>query len=325
MEVKGGGGFAVSAPLPAISMKQAQKALLSPVTQAGVVMGTPLYMSPEQHLGEATDSRSDQFSFCVALYEALYGKLPFAGNTIETLAFNTISGKVQPRPTSTHVPTMIHDALLRGLAASPAQRFPSMQELLAALIYDPTVDQSAGPKERRRVMISMITVILIVALGMKVMQQLGVEAMMASLYTCGAFFAVFVFLTVRFRRALHNYFHRGMLVYGLVFTGQILCFRIVGFWLKLTFAQLVTLDLIALAAMNCVAATLVMRSLWPVVPVASLSAILAAIYPEYAPTLSSGLIVLQIIMSLILWNRATARKPRRRHRSESTDSLIPLN
>ena len=52
-------------------------ALATPLTQAGVVIGTPPYMAPEQLTSRVSDARSDQFSFCVALYEALYGERPF--------------------------------------------------------------------------------------------------------------------------------------------------------------------------------------------------------------------------------------------------------
>ena len=67
------------------------------LTSAGSVLGTPAYMAPEQFTGGNVDSRTDQFNFCVALYEALYGERPFAGKTFEQLGDNVCEGKVRPR------------------------------------------------------------------------------------------------------------------------------------------------------------------------------------------------------------------------------------
>ena len=278
--------------------------LLSPVTQAGAVLGTPLYMSPEQHLGEPTDARSDQFSFCVALYEALYGQLPFAGDTVQSLGFNTISGRIQPRPAGSQVPKPVHLALLRGLSPSPDQRFPSMAELLAALSYDPDVDPTAGPRARRRVALSLIAFMLIALWGMRGLLLLDVSPFRASLATAFAYFGTFVFVAVRFRHALKNPFHRGCILYGLVFGGQVLAIRVVGLLLGLTHVQAVTLDLVALAAMTCVIAPLVLPGLWPVAPLAAGSALVAVALPEYAETLSSWVVALSTFASLYLWNQA---------------------
>src|SRR6185503_15462064 len=52
------------------------------LTRTGAILGTPIYMSPEQHLGHEVDARADQWAFCVSLYEALYGHPPFAGKKL---------------------------------------------------------------------------------------------------------------------------------------------------------------------------------------------------------------------------------------------------
>jgi serine/threonine protein kinase len=104
-------------------------------TKTGHQIGTPAYMAPEQFLGRATDARTDQFSFCVALYEALYGHRPFEGYNVETLSRNVLAG-VPRTPMESRVPQAIHATVLRGLNVAPADRFHSMDELLAALTPD---------------------------------------------------------------------------------------------------------------------------------------------------------------------------------------------
>jgi tetratricopeptide (TPR) repeat protein/predicted Ser/Thr protein kinase len=102
-------------------------------TRAQGIAGTPLYMSPEQLSGGAIDARSDQFSFGVALYGALYRVRPFAGETLGELADNVIAGRVRPRPATTRVPARVHQVLERALRAEPSARFPSLAALLDAL------------------------------------------------------------------------------------------------------------------------------------------------------------------------------------------------
>ncbi len=107
------------------------------LTEVGAIMGTPHYMSPEQHRGLDTDARSDQFSFGIALYDALYGERPFAGGTYETLAKNVIEGRLREPPAATNVPAYIRNAIVCALAAEPARRFPTMKPLLDELDRDP--------------------------------------------------------------------------------------------------------------------------------------------------------------------------------------------
>jgi tetratricopeptide (TPR) repeat protein len=106
--------------------------LASATVTAGVV-GTPAYMAPEQHRGETADARSDQFAFSVALYEALYGERPFAGDSVAELRATVSAGTVRPAPNDSKVPPWLRRVLLRGLRVDPNERFASMDQLLAVL------------------------------------------------------------------------------------------------------------------------------------------------------------------------------------------------
>ena len=100
-------------------------------TRPGAVVGTPAYMSPEQLRGDPADARSDQFSFCVALYEAFHGKRPFAGKSFAELSSNVLAGRRLPIASST--PRNVKRVLTRGLAVLPHRRHRSMAEVIADL------------------------------------------------------------------------------------------------------------------------------------------------------------------------------------------------
>jgi tetratricopeptide (TPR) repeat protein/tRNA A-37 threonylcarbamoyl transferase component Bud32 len=105
------------------------------LTATGARIGTPAYMSPEQHAGDVVDERSDQFSFCVTAYEAFYGQLPFAGVTLAAIASNVLEGLMREPPKS-DVPPWVFALLVRGLQRDPQKRHPSMRALLEALAVD---------------------------------------------------------------------------------------------------------------------------------------------------------------------------------------------
>ncbi len=113
------------------------------LTQVGRTVGTPAYMAPEQFLGLPVGPETDQFSFGVALFEALYGYLPFPDESRDELIERVTSGHVSDPPKDTPVPGWVHRVVLRALQQRPEDRYPSIDGLIAALQADPA-------KRRRR-------------------------------------------------------------------------------------------------------------------------------------------------------------------------------
>jgi tetratricopeptide (TPR) repeat protein/predicted Ser/Thr protein kinase len=103
------------------------------MTQSGKVLGTLSFLPLQQLMGRPADAKSDQFSFCVSLYEALYGVLPFCDHSMAALISAQRAHELQPVPRGSRVPRRLRRILLRGLAERPDARWPVMEELLAAL------------------------------------------------------------------------------------------------------------------------------------------------------------------------------------------------
>jgi eukaryotic-like serine/threonine-protein kinase len=100
------------------------------VTRTGAIQGTPAYMAPEQLDGGPADARSDLFSFCVSLYEGLYGARPFAGVELDVIRRAIEGGAFRTPLRGSSVPVWLRRIVLRGLRASPAARPESMRVLL---------------------------------------------------------------------------------------------------------------------------------------------------------------------------------------------------
>ncbi|HEX8701181.1 MAG TPA: serine/threonine-protein kinase [Myxococcaceae bacterium] len=130
------------------------------LTATGMVMGTPSYMSPEQFLGEELDARSDQFSFCAALYRALYGQRPFDPEHLSKLVAalrpkapppgTTVPLEqarvappvfIQEPPREARVPAWVRRIVMRGLSLERGDRFPTMEALLEALSQEQRLTQ----------------------------------------------------------------------------------------------------------------------------------------------------------------------------------------
>lgn len=148
----------VSGELPDNSLTSSDL-LSNPITHAGAIVGTPLYMAPEQLRGENADSRSDQYSFCVVLYEALYGKLPFEANTLAAL--KELKQKVPEKPVDSSVPAWIYSIVVKGLSIDREDRFAGIEPLLVALEKDPTTT-------RRRMHLGVVAAFLLLLAGVGV-------------------------------------------------------------------------------------------------------------------------------------------------------------
>jgi len=147
---------AVPSEMETATSSRSLSVLSQRLTQTGTMLGTPAYMAPEQAAGRASDARSDQFSLCVALYEAIHGERPYAGNPgIALLA-------AEPPPLRTSVgrgaaPGWLRAILVRGLSARKEDRFPSMSAFIDAI--------ERGRQRRRKVGLGVLGLGLLVSVA----------------------------------------------------------------------------------------------------------------------------------------------------------------
>ena len=117
----------------------------SGVTTAGLIVGTPHYMSPEQASGEMVDARSDQYSLAVMGYRMVTGTHPFEAETTRALLYKQVFETPPPAADrAPDVPLDLSDALQRGMAKEPADRFPTI-EAFSAAVLTPRPDTASQP------------------------------------------------------------------------------------------------------------------------------------------------------------------------------------
>jgi len=149
---------------PALPSPGRDRGVVDDLTRTGTIMGTPMYMAPEQLEGAPADARSDQFSFCVALWEGLYGRPPFPAGSL--------APREEPRP-GRSVPAHIRRVLDRGLQRDPQARHPSMRALLRDLARDPAL-------VRRRVVIALTGAALTIGGGLAIAELRAPERCVAA-------------------------------------------------------------------------------------------------------------------------------------------------
>jgi len=233
------------------------------VTRIGSISGTPGYMSPEQYIGGDVDSLSDQFSFCAALFEALYGFLPFPGETLEELAAS-VSGPVRTPPPSSKVPIEVHRAILRGLSAHPEDRFPDMGALLAALSVEHGHSAAAGVLSRKRLLSSVasVSLFLIAVVALRIAQR-TMSTRDAALSSVVLLLLTLAAGGLNRQTLLSNKFHRRAYLLVLLGITQNLLQRSAGFQLGLQMKQLFPFEMIVWAGVGSALIGLGLRSLLP--------------------------------------------------------------
>jgi serine/threonine protein kinase/Tol biopolymer transport system component len=143
-------GLAKAASFTAGAADESTRTMSEAITRAGALLGTIAYMSPEQASGKTLDARSDIFSFAVVLYEMVAGRRPFEGATELEVLQRVIHAP--PAPLPAEIPAAVGAVIERGLQKDPAQRYPSMRELVSDLrrLVRQSAEVSAGHAHAQR-------------------------------------------------------------------------------------------------------------------------------------------------------------------------------
>lgn len=271
---------------------------------ANEIAGTPLYMSPEQFAGEAVTSTSDQFAFCIALYRALYGSHPFAGDDLETLKKGVLSGALR-RPARED---WVSPLLFRGLARHAAARWPSMSSLLTAIEAqvprDPELDRSSSSGARRRLGMAMsaaaVTVIAIVQLigGFDAITLRRAVAISAFVFA-----VVVANVALRRRQLLTNRFGRQVSMVVLVGTATLLAHRLIALRFDLPLEAVITADLVVAGFELVLAGFLVQKAFFIGAAAVFAGAIVALAVPALALLAMAIAMVITIAGVALAWRR----------------------
>lgn len=286
--------------------------LSASLTIEGAIIGTPSYMSPEQLTGQPADARSDQFSFCVTLYEALYGVNPFASPTMPARVMRIMSNAVAPPPPGAGVPPWVHEALVRGLRCEPEERWPSMDALLAALAHDPDAAPDAGTALRhtRRPMILGAAAFAAVAVATLLVHDHIDAARAAASSPVGALVvsvlvaAVYVLLLLAGRRRLlATRIGRRLMAFGGITCGGIVLTRVVPVFVPVPFEHGFVYGQIVIACLAAAGAVTILA------PLRWIAAVWLALVPlslwhmEHAATLQSLGLLATCALGAVYWSR----------------------
>jgi len=146
---------------------------MSKLTQSGVVVGTPAYMSPEQAAGErALDARTDIYALGCVLYEMLAGEMPYSGPNAQAVLARRLSEPAPSLRTTRDLPVAVERTVARALARTPADRYASAAEFARAL---QSVDTLARPILQRRWLAAAVVMLLLAGVAAVIRFRAGAK------------------------------------------------------------------------------------------------------------------------------------------------------
>jgi hypothetical protein len=214
------------------------------------------------------------------------------------------------------VPPLIEQVLRRGMSLDPELRFPSMAELLAALVIDPRHDPAGAPRPLRRYSVILLSGLSLLVLGLLLKGRFH-KASGAELLGV----AVFMLLVVLgagwiLRRSLRqNSFHRGMARLVLLTAVQLFVVRLVALIAGLSTPQTIAMDFAAIISIGTLMSWDYTPVAWPIPIGCLILSIVVACFPDYALLLGGMFLPACAIGYLLSWNRAVRRRSLRAQQS----------
>jgi hypothetical protein len=286
------------------------------------VAGTPGYMAPEQWRGQAADERSDQYGYCVALFEALYLRRPFQGASMAELQRRVLEGEPEPVLPEQQVEQELHAAILRGLAVDPAARWPSMNELVARLRSTLDRAQPGMFRDSPTIVVRILAPLnVLVPLGWFLLELGGLVrySALAWLYVSTIQICVLATLVALLRRRLVLVTHTPrVLVMPVIFVPLLLAHRVVALATGASIEMMFVYDFLVVATVGWGATLLLERGMWPMAALGLTLATLGSVEPAWAPRLWLVFVLVTPLFVLLIDLRKRRRRSQTRLGSPSS-------
>jgi predicted Ser/Thr protein kinase len=259
------------------------------LTATGALMGTPAYMAPEQWLGQPADARSDQFSFCVALFQAIYGVAAFPGESMAELMLTVLEEAPVQVPASERLPTVLHEAILRGLDKQPERRWPAIEPLLQC-IEDTLVSAPPGMFDGRPplAMLAILPVFVglpIVLITLELTGVLAYTAMNWALTSGAQILLLLGLVTLGRKRALTLVNDRRVIAVPFLIALFILGHRAIALGTGSSLEVMFAYDFLTAIGIGAIMTFLVERRAWPLIVLNTTLLVAAIAQPSWAPRL----------------------------------------